>query len=76
MFAGMLLGKSIKYYCIKFTRYTFITKIPVLLRFKQVAFKPFDNKNNSINKQCKNWNLKVEEFLEVLEMYIDGDKQM
>ena len=39
---------------IKFARYAFITEISTLLRFKWVAFKPFDNKNNSINKQCKN----------------------
>ena len=61
---------------IKFARYAFITEISTLLRFKWVAFKPFDNKNNSINKQCKNSNLKIVELLEVLETFIDGDKQV
>ena len=38
--------------------------------------KPFDNKNNSINKQCKNSNSKIVEFLEASETFIDRDKQM
>ena len=62
--------------CIKFARDAFVTEIPVLPSFKEVTFEPFDNKNNSINKQCKKSNLKIVEFLEALEIFIDGDKQM
>ena len=62
--------------CIKFARNVFMTEKLVLLKFKYGLLKPFHNKNNNINKQCKKSNLEIVQFLEALETFIHGDKQM
>ena len=38
-------------------------------------FRSFDDKNSSIDKEFKNSNLKIRQFQETLETFIDGNKQ-
>ena len=38
-------------------------------------FRSFDDKNSSIDKEFKNSNLKIRQFQEALETFIDGHKQ-
>ena len=67
----MTIYASYKGFCNKINYFNENCSSLLLLRM----FRSFDDKNSSIDKEFKNSNLKIRQFQEALETFIDGHKQ-